>query len=196
MERYLDYLGRLHPRKTVVLDVKYDFLHNFNSASWLFTAQPLLLQFARRKGLPVLHFTRENLLQLYCSLRYGHVTGKWHYRDGEKAPEGTMIRVEPEACLAWLLAARDAVELVRGWLHGHPAGLELRYEDLYDGERISTTYAARLGELLNTSFQAGMSASYRRTPVRYAQAVENLDELIARLRDTDFAWMAEELQTS
>jgi hypothetical protein len=41
-----------------------------------------------------------------------------------------------------------------------------------------------------------MSASYRRTPVRYAQAVENLDELIARLRDTDFAWMAEELQTS
>jgi hypothetical protein len=194
MEHYVDYLGARHPRKTVLLDVKYDFLHNFNSTSWLFTAQPLLLEFARRKGYPVLHFTRANLLQVYCSVRYGRATGKWHYRDGETAPEETTIRVEPDACLAWLLAARAAVELVRGWLRDHPNGIELRYEDLFDDGRIATGYAARLGDLLNTSLHTDMAVSFTRTPVRYAHAVENLDDVATRLRSTDFAWMVEELQ--
>ena len=193
LEAYLAYLEARHPRQTIVLDVKYDFLHNFNSASWLFTTRPLLFEFAKKKGLPVLHFTRQNLLEAYCSLEYGRVTGKWHYGVGDTPSPRSTFRVEPAVCLSWLVAARDARELVRGWLGDERSSLELDFEQLFQHDRIRPVYAEQLEKFLNATMLGEIEASFRRTPVSYRGAVENLDEVAEQLEGSEFAWMVEEL---
>jgi hypothetical protein len=194
VDRYLDYLGELHPGKTLLLDVKYDFLHNFGSASWLFTTRPFLLEFTLRRQLPVLHFTRANLLEVYCSLHYGLASGKWHYVEGETASASTRLNVDVADCLAWLRSAQTAVELVRGWLRDHPRVAEIGYDQLYSDDGVAHAELRLVERLLRTPLPAKATPSLVRTPVSYASVVDNLEEVHAHLRGTEFAWMAEAMR--
>lgn len=188
LQKYLGYLQRLHPGKILLIDVKYDFIHNFGPSSWLFTDRPLLLDFCRNKRIPVLNFTRRNLFEVYFSLQYAFAVGKWHYTGTPEGASGTTIRIKADACKRWLMAAHSSVGTVRDWLASQPGSMELVYDELYRDNTITRDYAARLAPVIGCSLD-GARLPFEKTPVDYREVVENLDEVKQALSSTLFASM-------
>lgn len=187
LDAYLRFLKERAGDRTVVLDVKYDFLHLFAPESWLFTRRPLLLEFCAERNVPVLNFVRRNLLDQYLSLQYALAAGQWHYTRDDAEVQKRTFTVDPVKGLEWLQSTDLASRIVQHWLSGMPQAVNLVYEDLYDGDVLSASVGASLERLLGVKDVCGRPLPYVKTPVRYWEQLANREELRRHLEGSAFA---------
>lgn len=173
LDEYMAYLGRTLPDATwIVLDVKYSHVHNFNGAWWDFVSPPFLLEYARKRTIPVIHLVRENVYQTGISNIYAQKSGVWSARHAEDVPR-TVIKIPRR------LLERRVARLVRTihqfeeWLSEY-RHLRINYESLVASPaEVVMQIGAHLGfrgETLPTS-------AFVRTTPPYEEAVENFEEL-------------------
>lgn len=173
LDEYMSYLVRTLPDATwTVLDVKYSHVHNFNGAWWDFVSPPFLVEYARKRTIPVIHLVRENVYQTGISNIYAQKSGVWSARSADDVPS-TVVQIPRR------LLERRVARLVRTihqfeeWLSEYPH-LRITYESLVASpDEVVTQIGGYLGFRGETLLKSG----FVRTTPPYEEAVENFHEL-------------------
>lgn len=186
LRRYFRHLRSAMSAPFGLVDIKIDFLHNFDPVSHLPAARPLLLDFASRNGFAFVHFHRRNLLDQLLSLEMGHRIGQWHYtsrdeRDPEPPPPFELDVVDT---LARLKAMHRSSELLVEWVGGDPGYERILYEDAFeDSKRIAPHVIERLRDTLGLELPGAIDLPFRPSPFTPADLIANHRQLEAAAGD-------------
>lgn len=186
MQDYCDVLiRRFGPGQSVLVDVKYGHLHNFNSYWNMPGWTPNLIEFIRKAGHKIIHLHRQDHCSAIISNHIAHLRQLWN-QPGEKDPnqsEGELanVRIEKREFFRWVWALTQSIRAIRWTLHfnGIPH-CELVYEDIRPSS-LGRDTARRLCEYLGLD-ESDMSKFVPKTAkmtLRPEQIVANYDELRA-----------------
>jgi LPS sulfotransferase NodH len=150
-------------------------------------ANPGLLPLFTIRRVRIVHLIRANLLDAVVSYEAGRVSGVFHRKPGDPAPE-TRIRLDVTALRDRLGYMEWDVARARVWLERYRLPrLEVAYEELV-GRHDETLSAIR--EFLGVEEDADLASAY--VPVGHGaklDLVENIDDVRVILTGTRFEWM-------
>ena len=141
-------------------------------------------------SIKIIHIKRKNLLRTYISKLIAQKTGAWNSRQ-ESSPitkEDKQVTVDVEHCIAEL---RDTISWENTYgqqmFPEHPY-MELTYEDL-TGNLQSTIDA--IMEFLSLKKMRVKSKLKRQNPEKLGDLVNNYEELVTALSETEFYYLVE-----
>ncbi len=143
---------------------------------------------AERPDLRIIHLERRNLFRQYLSHQLALSSGIWHVSaQDSRTPERHAIRIDPTACFRTLHRWQEVLVARRELFRGRP-GLTVEYEAIQaDFSRVIVDCLAFLGVAPRP-----LPIRYRKLPERpLSELVTNLEEVRARLAETEFAPMLE-----
>jgi hypothetical protein len=182
IDRYVDAVREHFPgAKTIVLDVKYAHVHNFNSFWWDFARPPFLIEYADRRKMKIVHLVRERCYQTVISDLYAQRSGVWRARD--PAEIRTMrIRIEPAQLEQRARRVGRTIKLFDDWL-AQASVCRVTYESLVQD---APSTLASVAKFLGIDGAIPAEPGFLKTTPPYRDSIENYDE-IAHLIDVDMA---------
>jgi len=191
--KYLNYLHNLGRKKHIVLDIKYNSWHNFDSIWHSPMAPPVLLDFFKSENVNIIHVQRRNLVSQYVSLAYSDASGKYFYTETDRNESDTSksIYIDTKLLLNSLLVTQATQNLFRSFLRNYPNSLDLYYDEIYNGQRVASEATEKLRSIFHFE-DSELTTDQIMTPRRPASAVSNREEVLAALAHTPFAEMAME----
>lgn len=197
------YGGRKPDLKALGLDVKYNQLKCFNSLSINLRSRPLLLDYFKSRNFRILHLMRKNLAQAALSLILANLRNVWVNYD---ASEFTgRHRVSWATLQSHMKCIQDErIEFTQ--LAQDLPVLTCIYEDLIgDLSKVdvsgkfpeNTTVLQPLADFLgipNHFVYDGRMSKVINKP--YVDILENFDELVAELRNSEFSEFADSLESN
>jgi LPS sulfotransferase NodH len=187
--------------KSLGLDIKYHQLKGVAALSMNLESRPLLLDYFHSRSFRILHLTRRNIAQAAISLILAHRRNVWHSYHDADAIQGKYHISWPELhChMLWIKQQRDEFERLSQDL----SVLPLVYEDLVaDLSRVTPSgvlpydsiVLRPLAEFLDVPNHFVYDGQMRKVVDKpYSLIIENLDELVAELRNSAFAEFADTL---
>ena len=173
LDDYFSLLRKQMPdAHTVILDVKYSHVHNFSGSWWDFSTRPFLLEFARKRGIKILHLVREKVYQTAISNIYALESGVWRARKPEELPTATIV-VNPKALERRVRHLVRTIQSFDEWLTGCKH-LRITYESLNGNARPALR---KLGRFLGLSDEIPHQPGFLKTMPPYAQSIENFGQL-------------------
>ncbi len=180
LRRYFRHLRSNASAPIGLIDVKIDFLHNFDPVSHLPAERPLLLDFARKNDFAIVHFHRRRLLDQLLSLEIGHRVGQWHYttRDEHDPAPPTPFELDTSDALRRLRAMHESSRLLVEWMRGHRGYMRVLYENVFrDPTRIAPAVVDRLQGNLGLDIPDDLVLPFRPSPFTPSDLVANLPQL-------------------
>jgi hypothetical protein len=143
-----------------------------------------------RMDIRIIHLRRENLLKQYVSkalLTKKRGTKKdqpWSPHATEPVPV-VSTRISPEKAIREMRKVRDLFTEFERFLEGHRR-IQLVYEEMINGQSLSTAAWAAVSELLEIEPAEAASDQIKINPDNLRAMVENYEELAASLKGTEF----------
>jgi LPS sulfotransferase NodH len=190
IKQYLTHLQEKTSPRGLVLDIKYNALHQWNQGWQGILGRPWVLGHARQHNIPILHLRRRNYVATFVSGRLAEQNKVWHTSKAE-ALNIHSINVPTKDLRGFLnICVREAT-LITEWLANYSNVLTLEYEDMLDEtgnmpESTATELATFLGVV---PFTARNSVFIKQAPAKLSDSIENFEEVALSLRDTEFSWM-------
>lgn len=188
---FLDEIRARTPKRYLVVDVKLNSARNLDAPWQSLTGPPRLFELVRARRLPVLVLRRRNHLRTWVSLLTAERTRDWVV--GGAAPGAAVtLRLDVARLLRTLEQWRDEDELLERAFPPGAGRLTLEYEELFprlDGPAVPEQLA-RIAAWLGVPdrFPAYAPAYGKLAVLPLAEVIENHDEVVAALRDTEFAY--------
>lgn len=190
-DSFVNYLYSLTDKKWVLLDIKYNSWHHFEHIYSVPGQAPFLLHLLRTHNAAFAHIRRANSFARYCSEQLALSYGVWHSSVQLTDYEPSLI-IEPAAALRDMVETQRQIDLFDHFLRSVPRRIELRYEEMLDGSRLSPSTDAKLTRLLDGDWTPGASLSLQKVAPPLAGVVRNRDEVLAYFNNTTFAKEVEE----
>lgn len=185
---YFDYLESLSNKKYCLIDIKYNSWDVVTSPWANRFNDPIIMEVAKRRGIPLLHMIRLDVFSQAFSLFYARESGKWHFHGDENADE---IRFRLPA-----QKFKDAIEEIdfnvtqfRKYLNGYPKAVELIYERTYVGSHITEYGKSIIMHLIEEGDYGVLEKLYvplKKSPIRPLDTIENVEEICKILRCTKY----------
>lgn len=186
---YLAHLRGLHPKRLLVVDVKYNSTHHITGV-WRGMGEPTLFDLVKARGLGVLQLTRRNLLRCLVSSLKGHQSNRYYVRDGQPPPD-LRIHVPPGWALDTMEHWAREDEFVARVFAGSPHFRQVEYAELF----ADATGAIAAEALRGLAAWFGVSDAFwnrasltKQSWLPLEQTIENFDEVRAALRGTRFGY--------
>lgn len=182
---FIDHLSTLSSKRWLLLDIKYNSWHHFERFYSIPGHAPFLLHLLRKRNAAFIHVIRANAFCRYCSEQLALLRGKWHAeRDTE--PEDGSITIDPEDALRDMIETRRQVEFFTNFLSASPRRIELRYEEMFRGDRLSEATEFSLARLLDGDWVSGPLVPLRKVTPPLRSLIKNRDEVLAYFEPTTF----------
>lgn len=189
--------------KTIGLDVKYNQLKCFTSLSNNLCARPMLLDYFKSRSFRVVHMVRKNLAQAALSLILANIRNVWHNYDGSEFKGQYEVSWPTlHSHMKWIRDEREEFERLSQDL----PMLTCVYEDLVDDLRKvdeagafpeETKALSPLAEFLGVSNQFVYDGQMKKVVSKpYSEILENFDELITEMKNSEFSEFADSLRAS
>ena len=180
LDKYLEIVRSAQPAShTIILDVKYSHINNFNAFWWDMVARPLLIQYSVDRGIKIIHLVREKPYRTVISRMYAQESGVWRTQNPALRPS-VKIRIDRSKLHAKTMELSKTISSFSQWLVGSRS-TRISYETLTDESGASL---ASLREFLGFKFDIPTISEFVRTTPRYEEAIENFAE-VADLIDID-----------
>lgn len=197
------YPGKGCDVRAVGLDIKYNQIRAFSSIHRPLSAKPLLLDYFINRGIPVIHMVRRNMAHQALSLAIAEARDVYH-NYGSSGGELSQVEVDPRVLLGKLRWVSEERQEFSKLGRGLPM-LEVAYEDLAAACRgvepgcgidcsEEGSVLGQVAEFLDIPPEFSNPASLRKVIDRpYAEILSNYEEILAALRSSDFASLAESI---
>jgi LPS sulfotransferase NodH len=198
VHRRPDWYGGAKPKlKTVGLDIKYNQLRFVAPVFGDITARPLLLSYMSDRGIGIVHLIRRNLMHTAISIIIANQRNLWQNYDGRKI-DGK-FQIPPKELLIymrWVAAERGEFQRLA---YNIPI-FDCYYEDLVvDLARVhadaifpsDTTTLGPLATFLNVPNEFRHRGNIHKAINKpYPDVIENYDEVLRTVEDSEFAEFA------
>jgi LPS sulfotransferase NodH len=196
-EFYLRHLVWLTKPNDLVIDVKYNCVRSLSGYEDTDHGSTDFTTFLRCAQIPVLHLIRENILKMVVSHELARQSGIWH-RTHEKDSTEKLPRfpLDPARVLRAIAQSDRLTRDYQEHFIDYPGYEEVVYEDLVREQHLgpAATSLQIVTHFLGRKPLASAASDVwcrKTTPDDPAEVVENWDEIVAVLRDTEYAWMAQ-----
>jgi LPS sulfotransferase NodH len=187
IDAYLRMLRSRSTKRLLVLDIKYNSIHHFNS-DW---EEPVVdittyhsvsaFKYAHDRGIKIIHLKRESVFDEVISTIVADRTGIYHlWSDDNKRPEGIKFRVDVEGLKFRMAQRLQTKKLFDRILVDYPRLLEIKYERILEYGEFSKMQTAKLASFL------GVSDEFSRTPVT-RKVLDNWRDLVLNVREVEAA---------
>jgi hypothetical protein len=186
-DAFMNHLGAMaQDRKWVLLDVKYNSWHHFEHVYSVTGKAPFLLHLLKKNKAAFIHVSRSRTFERYCSEQLALARGVWHSERGATLPEISIV-VDPVAALRDMLESRRQVESFARFLSSIPRRIELCYEDMYAGDRLTPATEENLSRILDGEVEKGFLVPLQKVSPPLGSIIRNKDEVLNYFSDTTFA---------
>lgn len=182
--RYIKHLEAIAGKRWILLDIKYNSWHHFDHY-YSSEDAPFLFHLLREKNTAFIHVVRTNSFARYCSEQLALTGWKWHAERGA-AEQGTSISISPAEALRDMIATQRRVDAFRRLLTATPRRIELRYEEMYDGENLTAATEISINRLLDGDWDSGTSVPLQKVTPPLKSVIKNRDEVLAYFEPTTF----------
>lgn len=191
-EEFLAEQSKRYGGRTIIVDVKYRSLHHLNGG-WLgLSEQPLLLQRAMQRSVPIIHLTRNNMVETFVSGRLAEANKVWHARkESEVNVKSTVLDIR--ALSNYLVSIQRELELVREWTSDYSHISTFDYSEMMtkNGE-VSLETVEILEKLLAIGkFEDRKPNFKKQAPSKLSDSIENFEIVKHALSGSGFSWMLE-----
>lgn len=174
LSRYFDFLrDKFKRRKTIVCDIKYSHIHNFNSSWWDIYSPPFLIRYAAQENIPIIHLVRNKIYQTAFSDFYAGLTGVWRTQSADK-----IVIQQTEVNLTALKNKADritkGIELVNQWLR-KTRHIDVTYEQITGVDALATLN--RVLRFLDLDEAHQLKTDFVKTTPPYEQIISNFAEV-------------------
>ena len=175
-DQYFSFVLAQSSGKSVVIDIKYGHVHNFEIAWWPIFRKPFLFEYAQSRRLKMIHLSRWNSLETVISGEVAESRRMWHaIAEKPAASESDAITVNCRRVLEQVLQLNQQKEAFSKWSRGARC-LTLLYEELTD-PAIGAECRARIAKFLGTGAPASFVSPYRKVTPALHHIVRNWEEL-------------------
>ncbi len=189
---FMKHLSSLSPKDFMMLDIKYNSWHHFNTTWHNPSAEPHLMNLLKRRDIQVIHLLRKNTFRQYLSGRHAVLSQKWHYQDNTEI-DRIPFSIDVKQCENFLKKIQKTTELYTSWLEYYPHCLQLSYEDLFDGVELQEEAKIALQNFLQLDSPLSSQSLLKKSPIDYAELIENKEEVIEHFTSSPFAEMVNSL---
>lgn len=181
---YFRHLKNLSDAKYGMIDIKIDFLHNFDPVSKMPAAEPLIFSFLKKNNIPILHFHRKDTLDQFVSLRIGWKTAKWHFdKNSNEELSVEPFTLEVDEAIKNIQSMQRSSELVDNWLFNYENGYKFFYEDMYINQKITPFYEDIARSIFCLESDFDIELPYKQTPIDPRATVINYADLKERVAE-------------
>jgi len=173
LDNYFSHVVLLHPgNQSIVLDVKYSHVHNFNAFWWDVNSRPLLLQYAFERNFRIIHLIRKKPYQTVVSDFYAMASGVWQTKSKDELPS-LRVNIDRRKLQERTIQLVKSIAAFRRWLQGCRVAT-IEYEGL-TGNTNRTL--AQLQKFLGLDNPIPPHSDQLRTTPPYEEAIENFPEI-------------------
>ncbi|MDP2520802.1 FkbM family methyltransferase [Shimia thalassica] len=189
-DTYCDFLKDRLDTKVIVIDVKYRSFHHFTAGWRGIFEQPWFLSQPYVKKTPIIHLTRNNLVETFVSGRLAEINKVWHASKSSQIKE-TSVEVPLKALKGYLNSITREVNQVSEWLSSTPKLATIEYANIFDEKGfIDVPTTGKLAEVLGVSnFRDRAPAFLKQAPSSLRDSIKNYREVEEGLRETSYSWM-------
>lgn len=182
---YLNMLCDLTDKDAVIIDIKYTSWHHLNQAWHLPSQPPFLVKLIRELNCPVVHLIRRNSFQRSCSEVVAKHTQRYHVRREAETRESITLKIDPTTLERRINLIDEHVPCFRNFFSVHSKYLELYYEDLFDGDRLSSEVSKQIASLCQFPVNFDPTLTQRKAIPRLKDFIENFEELQSYFSGTE-----------
>ncbi len=196
------YGGRKRELKALGLDIKYNQIKAFNSLAINLRSRPLLLDYFKRRGFRIVHLVRNNLAHAALSLILANIRSVWH--NYGKREFGGRYHVTWDVLFSHMKCIQDERKEFVSLSQDLPVQT-FAYEDLIsDLGRVNqsgefptnTIFLKPLAEFLGVpNYFVYDGKMHKVVNKPYSEVLENFEELVSHLRNSEFSEYADLLDT-
>ena len=173
-----------------IIDIKYNSLHHLNGGWQSPLTPPWILQHAPSTGVPIIHLTRRNFVEVFVSGRLAEANQVWHARKAEEAKIRS-VAIDPQALLRFIRHAQEEQSLIERWLVGHSPLVMLDYGEMFDTEgMLSQKWAEKIANNFSVNaFIERTSHFIKQAPDSLKESILNYEEVKRVLSGMEYEWM-------
>jgi hypothetical protein len=177
LDEYFSFVLESAPGKAgVTIDIKYGHIHNFEIAWWPIFRKPFLFQYAKKRGLKIIHLSRWNSLQTIISGQVAESRAVWHAIDDKKpATAADAIVLEKQRLPRRIAMLNEQKGAIAKWTRDCRC-LSVLYEEFVDPSGAPEC-RARIARFLGTSAGAEFSSAYKKVTPPPEVIVANWEEV-------------------
>jgi hypothetical protein len=186
--RYLDFLAQHAPEEEWrLVDVKYNAVHNFNTVWYSPLERPHLFTLLDQWEIPVIHLVRENIFRCYVSSVFASANNFYLLKD-EDRPVLKQVQIVPGEMIAALRQRKREIDWFRKHLRYCKRMVEVRYEEFSESISAFVREAKpKIERLLEMKLSDSFQSPYQRIIEEPGQVIENYQEVITVLKNSEFA---------
>ena len=186
--RYLEFVEKNTPQdKLLIIDVKYNAVHNFNSVWQSPLSMPFLLTMLNELDIPIIHLVRKNIFRCYVSELAASVSGLYLLKESRR-PILSKVTIEASKIIEELRNRKEEIDWFRRHIDCCKYKLELQYEDFSDSaEMFIKNVKPQLESFLNIALPSYAQSSVYRIIGDAREIIDNYDEVISTVKHSEFS---------
>jgi hypothetical protein len=177
IKAYFELLESEAPLQSVVVDIKYGHVHNFEQVWWEYGVQPLLLTECRTSRVRILHLWRENVIEAAASAMIAEKRRVWHSWQKEASQMKGKIDLDIDDLIRRARRLQDMVRTAReSWLQGLWT-MDVTYERLADSLGRGGELDEALAAFVNGGLRGDFNPTYKKVTPPLHAIVGNFEDL-------------------
>jgi len=176
VEGWFSYLHAKFPDVRILLDVKYHDFHDLLACPRSVISCPDVLSYLFECYIPIIHLKRENKLEASLSGLVASKRGFFHSEN--EVSDNSLIYVEPGLAVADIQGRLDSEFLFDHWLHKYGGKIDIFYENMFNGNKLSSDTYNRLKDFFCFDFE--FNTTNKKVISNVSSLVKNYEELRSR----------------
>lgn len=186
LDEYFSFVLEYSAPKSVVVDIKYGHVHNFEVAWWPIFRKPFLFEYARSRQIRLIHLSRWNTLETVVSSEVAEARKIWHaIEDRPEAQPSEAITLDTTRLLEQIALLNAQKDFFSKWLRQSRC-LAVTYEELVH-PKASAEVRALIANFLGATAPTEFVSPYRKVTPAMHLMVRNWVELKKFCRENALA---------
>lgn len=187
---FIKYIANIYQGKKVLIDIKYNMLNMIRNSKIGEGVEPFLIEFIKRKKIPVFHVERQNKLRVIVSEKVAIKSSQWQLNPEEQEINTTdkKIKLNPFAIRTILEQEELVSKSVKKMFCDYNHYCEIPYENMFEENSNFNPYIVKLVEsTLNHQISIDLAPKIRKqNPESLDQLIQNFVEVKKSLTGTRF----------
>lgn len=184
-QNYLAFLENKFPGKKILIDIKYRSLHHFNGGWISPLEEPAIFRFIRKRAIPCLHLTRDNLLETYVSGRLAEMNKVWHAKSANEL-QYTTLTIDINALHRYISFTTKEVAFVKESMKRIKQSCEVEYKNMLVDNKLSEPVTKKLEAFFGCSGLSQLVTPFIKQVAKLESVIENYDDVLRFLKENNF----------